>query len=215
VYVHLALLSALAEQRAPEFSDACGSLDGLTKSRDAFERAHYLGEQLRGVCWQDLGEAGRSFVDWFSSVLGALDHSPPPAGSYIHLLFDRYQTEARAIDFRLRQDRGYSDRLPRLTMLAKEEIKIARRVLAAVNAAACLGRFNDTLARFSDEDLGRQFARVRALIAETILDASPDGYGWKSGPGEPNEIVKQMIESSSETLMCLLTRESRPSLHGA
>jgi hypothetical protein len=215
VYVHLALLCTLAEQRAPELSDVYGPLDGMTRSRDAFSRARYLAEQLRAVCWPELGQAGRSVVDWFSSVLDVLDPSPAPPGSCIHLLFDRYRKEARAVEYHLSQDGGQSDLFRQLMMLAREEAKIARRVLAAVNSEVDLGRFNDALAGFSDEDLTKQFARVRGLIAETILDASPDGYGWKPGRGELDEMVKQMIESSSETVMCLLTGESKPSLPGA
>jgi len=215
VYVYLALLCMEAERRAPELSDVYGPLDGMTRSRDAFARARYLSEQLREVCWGELGRAGRSVVDWFSSVLDGFDPSPAPPGSSIHLLFDRYRREARAVEYHLSQDGEHSDRFPQLTMLAKEEANIARGVLTAVNATGDLGRFNDALARFSDEDPARQFARVRGLIAETILDASPAGYGWKPGRSEPDDMVTQMIESSSETLMSLLTGEPKPSLQGA
>jgi len=212
VYVHLALLCTVAEQRAAELSDVYGPLEMMTKSGDAFGRARYLAEQLRAVCWHELGQAGRSVVDWFVSVLDVLDPRPAPPGSFIHLLFDRYRKEARVVDRRLSQDAWHSDRLRQLIMLAKEEATAARQILEAVNAGADLRRFNDSLARFSDEDLAMEFPRVRGLIAETILDASPSGYGWKPGVSEPDEMVKEMVEKSSETLMFLLSGESKLSL---
>jgi hypothetical protein len=214
VYVHLALLCTLAEQRAPESSDIYGPLYGMTRSRDALGRAYYLAEQLRAVCWQELGLAGRHAVDWFSSVLDVLDLSPPPQGSYVHLLIDRYRKEAKEINNHLSKNRRPSDISRQLIILAKEEARIARSVLVAVNAEADCSRLDDALAQFSDQEPGAHFARIRGLISETILDASPGGYGWKPEAGSPDEMVKQMIESSSATLMQLLTKESDLSVQG-
>lgn len=215
VYVYLALLCTLAEQRAPELSDVYGPLDGMTRSRDAFSRARYLAEQLRAVCWPELGLAGRSAVDWFSSVLDALDPSPAPPGSCIHLLLDRYRKEGRVVEHHLNRNGAQSDLLRQLMTLAREETTIVRRVLVALDAETQLGRFNDALARFSAQDLTRQFALVRGLIAETILAVTPDGYGWQPERGDLDEMVKQMIQRSSEKLMGLLSEESKPSLQNA
>lgn len=208
VYVHIALLCTLAEQRAAELSAVYGPFAGMTRSRDALGRAHYLAEQLRTACWQELGLAGRHFVDWFSSVLDSLDPSPPPQGSCVHLLFDRYRREARKIDHLLGKDERDPDLPARLEMLARSEINTARRLLVTVNAEADLGRFNDVLTGFPDKDLGTRFAQVRELIAQTIINASPDGFGWVGQPGAPDAMVKRMIESSSEILMPLFARET-------
>ena len=211
VYVHLALLCTLAEQRATELSAVYGPLVRMTRSRDALGRAHYLAEQLRAACWQELGLAGRQFVDWFSSVLDALDPSPPPKGSYVHLLFDRYRREARKIDRLLSKGECHPDLSRRLEMLVKDEIATARCLLVTINADADLARFNDGLAQFSDDDLWTRFAQVRELISTAIMDASPDGYGWIHQPGPPDEMVKRMIESSSEILIPLFAKDAKSS----
>jgi hypothetical protein len=94
VYVHLALLSTIAEQRAPELEEKYGPKQAIIDSRRAMDRAHYLCDKIRESCWLELGLAGKRLVEWLRSILNALDPSPPPTGSYIHLLLDRYQREA-------------------------------------------------------------------------------------------------------------------------
>src|SRR5262249_2270341 len=121
VYVHLALFCTLAEQRAPEFESVYGRLDAppaMTNSRRAFERARYLGENLRSSCWPELGLAGRRLVEWLGSILDALDPSPPPFGSYLHLILDRYLMEAAKV-----QQKPPSGNLARqLAVLIRAEI---------------------------------------------------------------------------------------------
>jgi hypothetical protein len=218
VYVHLAHLSAIAEERAPELEKVYGSLRHsksgmMTNSRKAMERAHYLGEKIQELCYEELGPAGKRLVEWLISVLDALDDSPPPANSYVHLLLDRYQVEALRAGTRIKSSlietrpsafEGEasisSDVTQQLTKLAKREIESTRSVLSAVNAGAELSQFENTLDKYSDEELGRKFPQVRDLISKTILGLSQDGYRLKSASPESNateEIVKQMIEESS------------------
>jgi hypothetical protein len=204
VYVHLALLGRLAEQRADELSETYGPFERMTTSRDAVSRACYLAEQLKGVCWEQLGLAGQRVVDWFSSVLDAVDPSPPPRGSCIHLLLDRYRREGREIAYVLGKNGQNADWSQRLMLLAKGEIEVARGLLTAADAQSELGRFDHALAPFTDENLGTQFARVRGIISKIILDASPQGYGWTQNPQVSEEMMKQIIERSSEVLMPLL-----------
>ena len=203
VYVHLALLCTLAEERAPELEKVYGPLHSssltMTKSRKAFERAHYLGEKIKELCWQELGLAGQLLINWLISVLDALDPTPPPNGSYIHLLLDRYQRESRMVEQKLVS----SDLTLQLTKLIKDEVESTRDVLSTMNAEIDLSQFNNTLAQYSDEDVGTKFSQVRSLIAETLLNLSPDGYGLKCCSSEskvPDEIVKKMVESSSQQL---------------
>ena len=76
-------------------------------------------------------------------------------------------------------------------------------MLSAVNAEAELGQFKNALDKYSDEELGEKFLQLRDLISKTILGLSQDGYRLKSASPESNaaeEIVKQMIEESSERL---------------
>jgi len=204
VYVHLALLCTLAEQRAPELEKVYGSLHDspppiMTKSHKAFTRAHYLGEKIKELCWQELGLAGQILIDLLISGLDALDPSPPPQGSYIHLLLDRYQVEAKMVE----QKTVSSDLTQQLMKLIKDEVESTRCVLSTMNAETDLNRFNNALAQYPDGELGTKFSQVRSLIAKTLLDLSPDGYGLKCSSPEskaPDEIVKKMVESSSQQL---------------
>ncbi len=213
VYVHLSLLCTLAEQRVSELERVYGSGSlTMTGSCKTMERAHYLGEQIKELCWQELGLAGKGFIDWLISVLDALDPTPPPKGSYLHLVLDRYQREARKVELLLsetnsdsfkREAAVFSDLPQRLMWLSKDELESTREVLSTMNAETDLNRFNTALAQFPDEELGTKFPQVRRLISKTLLDLSPDGYTLKrssSEPRNPDEIVKQMVERSSRRL---------------
>ncbi len=204
VYVQLSLLAMVAEQRAGALEPAYGPLRGMIDSRKALERAHYLGEKLKELCWDELGLAGKRLLDWLISVLDFLDPSPPPKGAYIHLLLDLYQREANKVDSVLKQSKSVLSTLPRELMpVVKEEVESTRRVLSAINAHGELERLNAALAPFADEELGARFSEVRRVIARTLMDASPDGYRLTSiaaGPEDPDKLVKQMVESGSERL---------------
>jgi hypothetical protein len=227
VYVHLALLSTIAEERATELETVYGSAHakpGMIDSRRAMERAHFLGEKIKESCWQELGVAGKRVIEWLISVLNALDSNPPPKGAYIHLLLDRYRGEAQMAQnkaqsslFNGRTD-NFESKIPtssnftqQLIQLVKGEIESVRRVLSAVNAGDNLSRFNTAMEQYSDQELGTKFAQVRALILKTILDLCPDGYrpgafiaGWNTA----EEIVKDMIETSSVKLQKIMEGET-------
>lgn len=203
VYVHLALLCTLAEQRAPELEETYGPLDGahpaMTPAHVAFERAHYLSEQIKQSCWPELGPAGQVLIEWLTSILDTLDPSPPPQGSYIHLFLHRYMTEAHKIR---RYERGTA--LTRqLNELIRTEISSTRRVLSSMNANIELIRFNAALEHLSNDDPHRRFSEIRRLIADTLLGVSSDGYRLTSltpAPTTPDQIVRDMIENSSRKL---------------
>jgi hypothetical protein len=203
VYVHLALLCTLAEQRAVELEEVYGTLHdarpGMTKARTAFDRAHYLSENIKQFCWPELGRAGQLLIEWLSSILDALDPSPPPRGASIHLLLHRYLTEAKRIE-RQRISPEFDRQLGQLT---EDEAESTVRVLSALRAHAELERFNKALANLKADEVATRFSGVRRLIADTLLDLSPDGYGLKCSPlgsGDPEKIVRDMVETSSRKL---------------
>ncbi|MDD5581033.1 MAG: hypothetical protein PHY16_17400 [Methylobacter sp.] len=172
VYVHLALLAIVAEQRAPSLEDSYGPIR-MVGSRTALARAHYLGEQLRALCWQELGQAGKQFVDWFSSILEVLDPTPPVPGSRIHLLFDHYWRAAREVgNFPSTAERP--DIRDLLRTLTRDEVESARTVLTTMNEDH--RQFDDSLASYASDDPVTQFVSARLLIAETILNLSPHKY---------------------------------------
>jgi hypothetical protein len=101
VYVHLALLSAIAEQRPSEPVEEREGTNSapanMISSRKAIERARYLGPSLETTCWAELGVAGKRFHEWLTSVLDVLDPPPPRKGAYIHLILDLYRNEAKMV----------------------------------------------------------------------------------------------------------------------
>jgi hypothetical protein len=203
VYVHLALLCTLAEQRAGELEEVYGPLHdarpGMTRARTAFDRAHYLGENIKQFCWPELGRAGQLFIEWLSSILDAFDPSPPPRGASLHLLLHRYLTEAKRIE-RQRITPEFDRQLGRLT---EDEAASAVRILSALSAHAKLERFNKALTNLRADEFTTRFSGTRRLIADTLLDLSPDGYGLKCsslGSVDPDEIVRDMVETSSRKL---------------
>jgi hypothetical protein len=210
VYVYLALFGALAEHRAPALEHSYGALNGpisVTGSRKSLQRARYLAEEIRAVCWQKLGPAGKRFVDFFSAVLDFLDLSPAPPGSFIHLLLDRYQKEAMIVDSLLKKANRRFELSQQIIMLAEDEVATTQNVLATVNAELHLNRFNSSIARLTKEELGTKFAWTRSFIAKSILGASCDGFRM-SKDHVADETVKAMIERSSERLKILLNAQS-------
>jgi predicted O-methyltransferase YrrM len=86
-------------------------------------------------------------------------------------------------------------------------VENARGVLTAIGAEAELTAFDRALTPYRDPELGKHFSAVRCLIARTILDASADGYGLASRApsGDPDALVKQMVDRGSERLYLLHT----------
>jgi hypothetical protein len=220
VYVHLALLGVIAEQRASECGRAYGlhGLLAMTDSRSALDRAQYLGEKLKELCWQELGLAGKRLIDWLLSVLEGLDPCPPPQGSYVHLLLDRYQREAKKIKSVLRHDyfdtvnrelTGSADLPQQLVELVDDEIKSARCVLSTLNEEDELTRFNTAVAQCPEDKIGTKFVEMRGLIAKSLLQVPRDRYVLthsSSASASPSDIVKQMVEHSSQRLTMILPK---------
>ena len=140
------------------------------------------------------------------SVLDFLRLSPPPHGAYIHLMLDLYRREANQVELVLSHSLAESSSFARLlTPIATEEIESARTVLTTIGAQPELRDFDAAIAAYEPDDLGKHFPAVRRVIATTILDASPDGYGLTSRApqADPDDLVKQLVERGSEQLYLL------------
>lgn len=203
VYVHLALLCSIAEHRVEEleavYGPPQGELPTMTEGRQAFDRAHYLGEELRDSCWQELGPAGQRLIDWLSSVLDALDPSPPPPGAHLHLLLERYALEGRMV----KRASVSAESAGVLTDLITDEIRVARAVLSIVDPTIDLNHFGACIAHEPGEALTARFARVRGHISRALLEMMPDGYHFRPIPSMspgPDEMVREMVETSTKRL---------------
>ena len=203
VYVHLALLCSIAEYRAAELETIYGLPQGdlptMTKGRQAFDRAHYLGEKLEESCWPELGLAGQRLVDWLGSVLDALDQAPPPEGAHLHLLLERYVLEGGMV----KRASVATESTGVLTDLIADEIRQARALLSAVDPTVDLNRFEACVAPDPDETPTVRFARVRSYIGRALLDTLPDGYSFRPIPSmsqDAGEMIREMVETSTKRL---------------
>jgi hypothetical protein len=168
----------------------------MTSRRDALGRAHYLGAQLRGLCWQELGPAGRLLVEWLVTILSGLDPAPPPTGSvYLHLLLHRYMTEAAMVAAKKLPPEG-TTLLPRLV---EDEAETLCRVLSTIG-----GREPDR-DRLAQARLARQgegteaaFLRFRSLAVTVLKGCSPDGYGLSRPPSPDSTALDKMIQATMD-----------------
>lgn len=218
VYVQLALLATVAEQRAPELEAKYGRYCGLIESRKALDRARYLGEKLKEVCASQLGLAGERLRQWLMAILDHLDPTPPPAGAYMHLVLDLFVREGNRIDIVMGgQNVAITNFARDLVPAAEAEISAARGILGSIGDDGARAQFDEKLEDLSAGGLARAFPAVRRLIAQTLLQASPDGFTLKplaSNGCDPDAMVAQMVRGGSERLY-LMQANVPPAVAGA
>lgn len=207
VYAQLALLAIVARQRAAELEPEFGPINGMIDGHKAFERAWYLGEQLKGPGWETLGLAGQRFADWLISILQALEPSPPPKGSYLHLVLDLYQREAKKAVSAVENPVSGPDLVGKLALRARDEVVAASKILSDLKAVASIDQLNATVATIPVEELGTQLPKVRGAVASALLGVSPDGYsltGVESGTQNADACVRRMVLDASQRLYIAL-----------
>lgn len=204
VYVNLALMATIAERQTVEEKARLTTEYGpnrMVGSRTACARAQYLLEQIRlPQYWAELGTAGQRLVDWFDSVLQAIDCYPPPPGSYVHLLIDRYWRETREVEILLRRsDKScdIADRLQDLALIEAQEVKSIFTTAEGID----LSRYDRDLAALSSEGPEKRFVLTRDLIINSL----PKGYTL-SQFAESDRMMRDLVERSSERLRTLLGR---------
>jgi hypothetical protein len=96
VYTSLSLLFSVIEQCAQKLTAAYGPVhinNVPHRMRQSLDRGEYLAEQLL-LSEKHLGKAGQYFAGWLNGLLTMLDPLRHPAGSYLHLVADLYDSEA-------------------------------------------------------------------------------------------------------------------------
>ncbi len=201
VYVHMALLSTVAERRAPELEAAYGPLSGMIDSRRARARARYLGHRLlvKRQCWDELGPVAQGLADWLHSLLDVLDPAPAPDDATLHLYLDLYRRENDRVQRMLADPPG--PLRDALTTLARRDITSTRAILRDLDADQELAVFE---AAVTDADLPDGYPEIRRTVEACLLAASPDGHRT-SASGVHDEMVGEMVESGSDTLFALST----------
>ena len=203
VYVHLTLLSTVAERRAPELQATYGPLCDMVESRQARARARYLGRQLKALCWHTLEPAGQALADWLHSILDIIDPAPAPEDATVHLYLDLYHRETDQLQQLLAQ--GRQDQTPLhhdLAELARHELTSTRTILGELDAHQHLARLNTAVARFPESELGQRYPQIRRIIETCLSDASLDGYRM-SESGQHDTKLAEMFERASNALFAL------------
>jgi predicted O-methyltransferase YrrM len=215
VYVHLALLSTVAERRAPELEATYGPLSGMVDSHRARARARYLGRQLQAqpLCWDELGAIRQGLADWLHSLVDILDPAPAPDGSTLHLYLDLYHTETDQLKQTPAEPAEHlRARSQELTALARRDVASTRAILRDLDAQQQLAELDTAVARFTDAELGDSYPEIRRIVETCLLDASPDGYRM-SESGAHDAIVGEMVDSASDALFALSARIPAPVAH--
>ncbi|MCL7427047.1 HEXXH motif-containing putative peptide modification protein [Streptomyces sp. YS415] len=207
VYVHLALLGALVEQRHSELRDEDPGPAGpirVISSRKAIDRARYLGDALRSICWDQLGAAGKRFHQWLTDVLDVLDPAPGRADAYVHLLLDLYRNETSRVSGSVDADSA------EILALATEEAEATRSLLHDLAASEEeVRQFNATVSHHLGSGTAtahERFREIRSCVSAAIQSLCRDGHHIEAAPGhpDPNETVWRMIQRSSERINVLL-----------
>lgn len=211
VYVHLALLSSVAERRAAELEGSYGPLSDMLDSRRALARAHYLGAQLAAhqQCWDTLGPFGQRLAEWLRSLLAMLNPDTDADGT-LHLYLDRYHRETDRLNQLLAAPSG--DRTAtraELAALARGDMSTTRTILFGLGARRQLAALNADLDRFTDAEIAHSYPEIRDIIEACLLDASPDGYRL-SESGDADTQVAAMVDRASDTLFALSARIPAP-----
>ena len=164
----------------------------MSGSRRAIDRARYLGEQLHGSSWTELGVAGRQMTDWLLDVLDALDTQRWPAGATVHLLLDLYERQSRKLDTYLAQQPP--PRSDTLGLQAQQELAMAGQALHM------LGREWPTAAPAQEHDWPQ--ARQRVLQALWPL-TEDETLMANTGYPRAQALIMQMVQQSSRQLGAL------------
>ncbi len=151
-------------------------------------------------------------MDWFSSILNLLDSSPPAEDSNVHLLLDRFWRETTDVAS-LESDGEVAGLSSQLAELTQDEIERTRDILAVMNEN--VSEFEDAISSLANEKPISQFISARTLIIKSILQLCSANYRLSESK-VPDELVKDMVEHSSELLRTTLDKfvagpdETRP-----
>lgn len=139
VYVHLAVLFEAMQKQCDRLEALFGARDNYDLARwkrRAFDRAHYLSQQISSFS-QDLGPAGHALVAWLAVLMNENDAAPPEPGSYVHLLLDLYERETPQLAAKYRRTPSMSAETEcELQRRIHAEQGLACRILAAVSASS-------------------------------------------------------------------------------
>src|SRR5471032_1603321 len=199
VYVQLALLCLLAEQREDELAPNYGPIAArMSGSGRAIDRARYLGEQLHAVTWPELGLAGRQMTDWLVDVLDVLDVQPRPAGASLHLLLDLYQRQSRKLELFL-ENGTTIDR----EVLAQQAGLEMQATLAALQAGGHAQALENLQAQFKTSSAS-DWPQTRRIVLQALsnMEGNAENAGTATSDIE-KEIVREMVQQSSRQLAAL------------
>ena len=198
VYVHLALLCLQAERQeaalAPEYGCIGNNMSG---SRRAIDRARYLGEQLLGTTWPELGLAGRQMTRWLLDVLDTIDTQPRPAGATLHLLLDLYERQSRKLDtFLARQPPPRDDTLQRQ---AEHELAAARAALRLLDREMPV-----PTPETEGLDMAQRWPQARQCVLTALWPLTHEETLLKrTGYPQAQALVTHMVQESSRQLAAL------------
>lgn len=206
VYTTLALFFRAIEQRTAELEDAFGPLDDLDpalEARRSFDRAHYLGRELRRH-EAELGLAGVQFVKWLTETLNAFDPCPPAEDSEVHLLLDMYERETDELQAQL------AARVPQPAVIRLVEEITTKELSKAHDVLSLLGKPSEAQSVFSDQlPVAAKFREARAWVKESLGGVPLATYSrTHQGEKTPAKLLQELIDGSGDDVRALYTELS-------
>ncbi len=205
VYVHLVILSLIAQRRSRELVEQYGPFQGMIHSRRAAARASYLESQLRECCWDKLDGGGRAMLEWLGRVLSVVNPDPNGMGSVLTHALDLYRREAQGLQRSLGSQFEAVEGMSALDALAMEDVAETRAILQDVGASVEMKRLDDRLNCDGTGTHTRAYPFIRSLIADSLERSTIDGY-WLSADRSMDARACAMVERSSDQLHALSTR---------
>jgi predicted O-methyltransferase YrrM len=203
VYVHLTLLSTVAEARHSELESTYGPFVGMLDSERARARARYLGRQLKALCWDTLDTAGYAYADWLHALLDVLDPAPPPDGSTLHLYLDLYRRETAFLHrTALETPEFWARHDDELAKLSRRELDTTRTLLSDLGNVDELRRFDAATAALPATTVAEHYASVRRYVEASLLAAYVDGCRIDYS-GKHDAIVDELVGETSDKLFAL------------
>lgn len=232
VYTCLALFFTVVERRSTEFEKLYGSLnnlDPIISARRAFDRAHYLSHELKQFD-QELGLAGRRCVNWLTDILNIFDPYPPQSGSYVHLLLDLYEREAKELrdllqvitEQKLLTTFKNSDIQENIVHMIETEVAKTRHILLIFSKALTTSfpSFYSEESKLkmvhnneTPTEIITKFLSVRASVSQILMKVlliADSSFYQIQGMEIPSDLVQEMVEYSGTHFNIVIEHLSSP-----
>lgn len=199
VYVHLAIYLCKLRRDVLILEASfgpCGYTDLGLSARRAFDRAHYLGQNIDKHKHR-LGVAGQALLNWLSKMLRDADTKPPATDSYVHLVLDLYHRETLDMINQARKsvtaDTAIAaDKVSQID----SEIKLTQTLISILGLRDNVSHNDDysqSASKSGLDALVMQRTRIAKILSQLSQDQCTQTLQLRSGPITVGEVVRGIV----------------------